>query len=839
MKGISIDNIKTPDTRISGLYIKLNKKLIVTINEINILNTTKDISQSTNSLNSLDVILNKIPYLYIFFDTIDIKSIKYEDEEGKLKYSNKNIFIDTKYLNLQTRSIAYDDGNIELDFEWLSLEDYDVTLSGKLNGSLHNSSYSFDGRYNIYEVVGDVGLNFSKDMLTYEIASDEFGYDKFENLMDNISLYANLGEDAKSWIYKNIKAHSYELISFNGRIDTKNFNIFPNEMRGKAVAKNVNVTFNKDVSAAKVEEAEVDFIKDELIILVKNGTFEGLKLNDANVTISNLIDNDNLNIKVNLFTNELFEDRIRKIVKAFGVEVPVIQLSGNNDAYIGIFVNVEPFGVDIVGDIKVFDSNLTIADTHFYSKYAEIELKNDTLNFRDSNLKMKNIFDLNANATLHASDGILFANTTINEFGIKANNTTVVQMENISTEATMLIIDGGVKFEIDEYDVNLTFAENSIFEINSLEKVYHFVPLAKEYGVKNGTISISTNDFEDFYGLAHIYDIKNIPLMHQNKSIDMFEGGFVISKNGLNVKSFNDFFNININEEINVSIKNVDLLITDEMLKKNNQTIGGSNSEQIPIHFLSTNASIIIEPLNITVYSNNISVNVDKNNDIAANFYDNDGFIDVQKSSDSLTIYANDFTSSFVNSIANKQIFDGGKFSTYVEGNSTEYFGGTFSFTDSALKEFALMNNLVAFLNTIPALLTLNDPKFSSSGYPVKKGFVQFVRMDDFLYIPNVFLEGYSTDISALGYVELDTKNIYMDIEISTLKALGEIINFIPLVNYIVLGEDGKITIQLAVRGTYDNPDIQTSILEGVAKSPLNVLKRVLQTPSRLFQKLL
>lgn len=834
-KGIHVDNIRTPSAKINGLYIKLDKKLIVTVDEINLLKPNEDIKQSTDSLSSLDVILNKIPYLYVFFDTIDIKSLKYKDEEAKIRYSNKNMFIDTKYLTIQTKSIAYNDGDVELDFEELALKDYHLILNGKLKGSLHNFIYSFDGRYDVYEVIGDIKLGYKNNILTYSINSDEFDYQQFENLMDNIFLHVNLSEEPKSWIYKYIKAGKYKLISFDGKVDIKNSNIFPNEMKGYAVANDVNVTFNEKASAANVEKVEISFVKNELTILVKNGTYDDLKLNDSNVTISNIIGDKNSQVKINLFTNGLFEDSVKNILQAYDIKVPVSQISGRNDVYVGILVNVKPFYVDIVGDIEIFDSKFLISDVAFLSKHAKIELKNSTLNFYDSNIAMENLFDINANATLYADEGILAANATINNFEINTNNTTVVKIENTSTEAMMFVIDDGVRFEIDEYNTNLTFAKNNLLEFGSLEEISQFIPLANEYDIKNGSIAISTGDFENFYGLARVYDIKNIPLLYKNKTVDKFEGEFFISKDNLHARSFNDFFDININKELNVSIKNIDLVITNDMLKKDKDLFADNQEKQMPIHFTSQNASIIIEPINATVYANGIRVDIDEDKNIVANFYENNGFIDIEKSYDALNIYANDFTSSFVNNLIGREFFKGGNFNLYVEGNSTDYFNGIFSFTDSSLRDFALLNNIVAFLNTIPALATLSDPRYSSSGYPVKKGSMEFVRMDDFVYIQNVFLEGYSTDVSGLGYVELDTKKIYMDLEISTLKALSEIIDFIPLVNYIILGDDGKITIKLAVRGTYDNPKIETSMIEGAVKSPFNVIKRILLTPFRLF----
>jgi len=64
-----------------------------------------------------------------------------------------------------------------------------------------------------------------------------------------------------------------------------------------------------------------------------------------------------------------------------------------------------------------------------------------------------------------------------------------------------------------------------------------------------------------------------------------------------------------------------------------------------------------------------------------------------------------------------------------------------------------------------------------------------------------------------------------------------KLIKDIPIVNYIILGKDGGITLKLKVSGKLKNPKVEKNLAKGIIKAPFGIIKRTLITPFRLFMK--
>ena len=59
------------------------------------------------------------------------------------------------------------------------------------------------------------------------------------------------------------------------------------------------------------------------------------------------------------------------------------------------------------------------------------------------------------------------------------------------------------------------------------------------------------------------------------------------------------------------------------------------------------------------------------------------------------------------------------------------------------------------------------------------------------------------------------------------MKALSNIISNIPIVGYIILGDDGKVTTNIVVSGSLDNPKTEVSFIEDVVNAPFKILHRI------------
>ena len=88
-------------------------------------------------------------------------------------------------------------------------------------------------------------------------------------------------------------------------------------------------------------------------------------------------------------------------------------------------------------------------------------------------------------------------------------------------------------------------------------------------------------------------------------------------------------------------------------------------------------------------------------------------------------------------------------------------------------------------------------------------------------------LVGDSMDIDGNGIMQLDNEEMNINLTISTIKNLSNILSKIPIVGYLVLGDDGKISTNLTLNGTFSDPKTSVSLAEDVISAPFKILRRV------------
>ncbi|NOX14557.1 MAG: hypothetical protein GXP61_00685, partial [Epsilonproteobacteria bacterium] len=243
----------------------------------------------------------------------------------------------------------------------------------------------------------------------------------------------------------------------------------------------------------------------------------------------------------------------------------------------------------------------------------------------------------------------------------------------------------------------------------------------------------------------------------------------------------------------------------------------------------------ISKDANLTILSDNFTLNTDKNTTSFISIYKNSqlGF---EESATSFSISGSKFNDKFINTILNKDIFHKGSFSLNAKGVSKNILEGTVKIKDSTLKNFSVFNNIIATINTIPSLFLFKDPNFNENGYAIKNGTISFKMINNAIVLKSIKLNGFSANIEGSGYVYLDTKKIYLRLRIKTLKDISKLLGSIPILGYIALGDDKSFSTNIEVFGDLSNPKIKTNILKDSLLSPFNIIKRVVKSPLKLFQ---
>jgi len=553
------------------------------------------------------------------------------------------------------------------------------------------------------------------------------------------------------------------------------------------------------------------------------------------VKISSVTKPKNSSIEIILRTVSPFDKRIKEILKAYKIEVPLIQKKGKTEGFLSIKIpRFKKENIDLKGEFVTKGGEFVLAGVSFKVKNANLFLDNTRLVFKNiKDFSYKDLFDVNLNGVLDlkkmAFDGDIF----INSFKLKKGNFEILNVKGVNSSVGMNFSKDGFSLFIPNFLLKAYFSDKSnVIRFKYLSKFYPYSPFLKEYGLKKGRAKISTKDFKKYEIEAKVKDLR-LPFLKKNgDKISDLELNIVIDENLTFIKDKNSLFQANISDEESlIKIKNVDFLVERELTEKALKKDSLDKRER-KITILAENSDVIFNDKKLGCLSYNAIVKKSKM-DFECSFSKN-GKLFFIKENDFFNIFTKNLDFKFINSFLQKRVFIGGKFDLKMRGNLRN-FEGKFSFSDTVLRDFEVFNNLMAFINTIPSLLFLQNPNFSSNGYKIKNGEIEFVKIENILTFTKIAIKGYSADINGLGYLNLSNDKIDLNLEISTLQNIDKIIKHIPIVGYIILGKDGRNSVGVKVKGNFKDPKVETYLVKDIFKMPLNILKRTLDFPFMLF----
>lgn len=439
---------------------------------------------------------------------------------------------------------------------------------------------------------------------------------------------------------------------------------------------------------------------------------------------------------------------------------------------------------------------------------------------------------------------------------------------NSSSNATQsnsirnITLEGSFKDDIINLTIpqlTLSFKQDSMLHI-SLEKIqtlYPHSPLLQYFGVKKGSLTLHNKDANagevlleaKIENLAYpVYD-KNHQALHTlelNGSIKADDimlttkDQHIKFHKHLNTTSlvFKDY-NLDINELMESKIpmlyeifheEGESVSYTPEEIAQKNAFIRQKrkfeNEHNIAPHILyleSNNMDIVYGDFIIPTDSATITM---RDKRINANAAYGNGIADINIAYGRANITLDNFSSSFINQVLSKQLFAGGlfDFSGTLKDNTLQ---GEIRIQNTTFKDFAIVQNIVGLIDTIPSLIMFKKPGLSNDGYEIKEGKFLFSMNNEYLGFESVDLTGSAIDIDGNGIVNLKERTIDLLLKASTMKALSNIISNIPIVGYIILGDDGKVTTNIVVSGSLDNPKTEVSFIEDVVNAPFKILHRI------------
>ena len=296
----------------------------------------------------------------------------------------------------------------------------------------------------------------------------------------------------------------------------------------------------------------------------------------------------------------------------------------------------------------------------------------------------------------------------------------------------------------------------------------------------------------------------------------------------------NDTLDLFFAKEITINAKNTGLRlngiiqILDALKKEKTDT---NTTQKIVFHgkntpiVLSDTRKILADELHLKY----------ENETLEALLLHQDARADLRWHKKELTLYGDNFNDNFMQNLFAISKFKGGNFTFSMDGED-DIYNGVFRLSNTNILEYTLLNNIFAFVNTLPALTTLSFPKYSKEGLFVKDGFVQGTvnTKEHAITLKDIYLE--SNELKLVGNGEIDYKQETLDLLLNINTNIADKISKIPLVGYLLF--DGEsVSTTLSVSGTLQDPKVRSHLAKDIIIAPLNIIKRTLFLPYHLFKE--
>ncbi|MDD3055522.1 MAG: AsmA-like C-terminal domain-containing protein [Aliarcobacter sp.] len=581
------------------------------------------------------------------------------------------------------------------------------------------------------------------------------------------------------------------------------------------------------------ESKNAEVILDDSLIKIKNGDFKYKDMINAtvnlNLDLQTLKSCGDANIKSFLIKEENKENIVEIKDKNTAID-----LNFNNEVNILL--------KDLGTNIKISDLiYVNIDDLSKIYPYSKL-LKDNSIKEGNIALQIKDEKNINFEAFIKGLNLPLQKNDT-NIDSLEINGKIEDGKTKISSK------DEDIKIEIDDklniYLQNL----DVIFENNKIETTN----LKQEVIISlfNSKLKMDTD----------IYYLENAKILIKNSGID-FEAdvkdlNLPIKKNNNKIEKLSLVGSLK-NDTTFIETKNKDLIL---QLTKDSVSL---YAEDYALHYSSTDSEKIknIKYKKIDIKGKNLIIFYDEVNKLLADEFvlrirEDSKFVSLDYKQTSVTfresknkkidIFSNNVSDEFINALIGKHIFSGGNLMFYASGYMND-LNGKFIIKNSNVEGVTILNNLLLFIQTSPALINpllaipavvglATNSGFNLLAYNIVDGTIEFNYNKDkeLLDVTKLITIGNGIDFDGSGTVDLKNDTIDSNIKLIFFKDYSKLIGMIPVINYVLLGDNNRVETEVNLSGNSDNPKISTNLTKDTISAPMNIGKRILSFPSIFF----
>lgn len=803
--------------RIENLSLRLDQGFIVDIGRLDI--GRRNTTLSVTAINSLAAAIKRWSPLV---QAIRIKRLNYQDYSGSLSYRNNTVRINSTDLTLEA-AIHYQDQRFFIDLSHLLIKPYQVRLSGKATYTMASNLLNFSGIFTGSGINGTLRLSLQHDILDAVLRTGPFAD------LASLGEQLPLDPEVKIWLTRKIKARTYQIDRLRLHCRLKNGipEIVPSSIEATARAEDADILFHPGLPPVHCKKLGVTWRDDRLTFQPEGTTYDNKSLAGSSVYIDPVIGPGSI-LTVNLKTDTMLDPSVTRLLRAYDINLPLEQQSGRTSADFQLTINLHNFNVKTKGSFTTGNGAWSWRGSPFLSHGATVLLTDDQVTIQQADLSYQDILRVGLSGTINISAGRADLVGDIDYLTLCRGKDTLIQATNVTTPVTVDFGDLTTRIDLPQFQTAIILnGQEKHIVLASLPAIRPFAPLLQHLDIEMGAADIMTRDMQRFHFSGSI-DVPNTLLSFKGKPVTsfVFQGLSTPKETELTINKGK--ISATITNQIKVHLDDYLVTVTGA---------GACSTLKLtrPVQITGHNSPLKINGFSIPARNFEIKGDCTKATFTVALPR---GGIRGIRTPKKMIIGGENLSAKFANQFLPFVDLKGGVFNVSLRGTFDDY-EGYMEFKNVVIddNEYVLLNNIMAFLDTIPALATFSSPGFNRHGYQVKEGLVLLKYHDQVLNILDFRANGTSIDSRSHGVIDLKNKTINMDMTLHTLKSFSNIIDKIPWAGYALLGENGTLNTTLKIRGNLEHPDITTNLSEEAVMAPINIIKRAIAWPFRLLQQ--
>ncbi len=386
--------------------------------------------------------------------------------------------------------------------------------------------------------------------------------------------------------------------------------------------------------------------------------------------------------------------------------------------------------------------------------------------------------------------------------------------------------------KIPELDMVITSGEDKSWSLNftDLASMHKYSPLMQRYKLDAGQLEVvSKNGGEPYQFSADIpyryrFLVKDSAIMDQYNIVGTVSGGRMSA-------TINDDVKIVYNDELLITSRDIgyDFSGIMEFIKIFPEYDVNDEEAGITCKIKAHNSSLFLTP-DRQVLADQIDFEYGDNK-IRVQLEHGPGSIIMDIEGMDFSLAGGDLNDVFMDALIPGSDFHKGTMSMAAKG-SFDDCSALFKIEDTIVTDFTTLNNILALINTIPALITFSLPSYSTDGLLVDSIVAGMKIKDGVATFDSLTLESPEISMVGNGWVDFRQEKVEMDLNLITRAKRN--INKIPLIGYILAGKEKRPSITVKVSGDLFNPDVEKSVFKEVVIHPFSMVFRTLALPGYL-----